>query len=80
MPTSLLFAIWTLPLATTLVLVAKIGNIIGLKVHEDQILIKMFVDDSQLFLKAKNKVLRNALWIVQDFAVASRSFKIISKD
>ena len=77
---SLLFAIATHPLIIALQHAAQGGLIKGLVLpNDDQLLIKMFEDDSLLFLQADSTILRNALQIVQDFAVASGSMCNIEK-
>ena len=69
----LLFAIFSHRLALALENKAAKGNIIGLVIQDDQVLLKMFADDSLLFLKAKDRVVRNALDVIQIFAIASGS-------
>ena len=69
----LLFAIGSHPLVTALEESAEKGEIQGLELPDGKhLLAKLFADDSILFLKAKQEVLRNAPQIVEKFAVASR--------
>ena len=72
----LLFAIGSHPLVTALEASAVKGEIQGLELPGGkQLLAKLFADDSLLFLKAKLEVLRKALQIVEQFAVALGSIE-----
>ena len=69
----LLFTICSHPLALALEEEAAKGGIPGLAMQDDQLLLKMFADDSLLFLKAEDRVVRNALDVIQIFSIASSS-------
>ena len=58
-------AVCSHPLVRVLELKAKKGNSIGLSLLErNQLLIKLFADDSLIFLKAKAEILNNALQVI----------------
>ena len=65
----LLFALCSHPLALALEEEAAKGGIKGLTIQDDQLLLKMFVDDSLLFFNAEDRVIRNALEVIQSFAI-----------
>ena len=44
-----------------------------MSIQGEQLLLKMFAYDSLLFLKAEDRVIRNALEVIQSFDVASGS-------
>ena len=68
----LLFAASTHPFIALLEQAASEGLIQGLQMcNDEQLIIKMFADDSMLFLKAEADNVRKALEIVQTFGVAS---------
>lgn len=71
----LLFAIYSHPLMVALKDSASKGEIQGLVLPDghQRLVDKMFVDDSLLFLKAEQDILRKALQIVQLIVVASGS-------
>ena len=67
----LLFAVSSHSLISALESKADKGIIIGLALsNKDQLLVKMFADDSLLLLKVKACFLRNALQVIQVFALA----------
>lgn len=70
----LFFALATHPFIVSLQAAAQGGKIKGLMLPQgDQLLVKMFADDSLLFLQDDSIGLRNALQVVQDFSLASGS-------
>ena len=79
MQACILFKICLHHLVITLEEEAKRGFIKGLVVQNEQLLIKMFVDDSLLFLKADDRAMSNALEVIKRFAIASRSQRSIEK-
>ena len=66
----LLFAVCSHPLALALEKDVAKEDIKGLTVQDDQLLLKMFANNSMPFLKVEDKVIRNALTFIQIFAIA----------